>query len=151
MRVRHAAREDAAVWSAMRKALWPGADADELRAEAAAFFDGRDPLLNAVWFCEDAGLPVGMLELSLRPYADGCSSSPVPYVEGWYVVPEARKRGIGRALMQEAERWAAEQGFTEFASDALVDNATSECAHKALGFEEVERRIQFRKSLRRER
>jgi len=54
------------------------------------------------------------------------------------------------SILLEAERWAAEQGFTEFASDALVDNATSECAHKALGFEEVERRIQFRKSLRRE-
>jgi hypothetical protein len=37
-----------------------------------------------------------------------------------------------------------EQGFTEFASDALIDNATSGRAAS-----KVERRIQFRKVLRR--
>lgn len=62
MRVRLATREDAATWSAMRRALWPDADADALRAEAGAFFDAREPLLNAVWLCEDAGQPLGMLE-----------------------------------------------------------------------------------------
>jgi aminoglycoside 6'-N-acetyltransferase I len=147
-RVRHATAADADAWWMLRKALWPDEDALELRAEADAFFRGSD-LLRAVFICEDGqGRPLGMLELSLRPYADGCRSSPVPYVEGWYVAPDARGGGVGGALMRAAERWAAGQGFTELASDALVDNEQSERAHKALGFDEVERRIQFRKALR---
>jgi aminoglycoside 6'-N-acetyltransferase I len=88
-----------------------------------------------------------MIELSLRTFADGCRSMPVPYVEGWYVVPEARRRGIGRALVAAAERWARDLGHTEMASDALLGNLESERAHLALGFEEVERAIRFRKDL----
>jgi aminoglycoside 6'-N-acetyltransferase I len=88
-----------------------------------------------------SGEPLGMLELSLRSVAEGCRATPVPYVEGWYVVPEARRRGMGRELMMAAETWARERGYTEIASDALVDNFEPERAHLALGFEEVERAI----------
>ena len=35
----------------------------------------------------------------------------------------------------------------ELASDALIDNSTSERAHLALGFAEVERATHFRKDL----
>lgn len=90
-----------------------------------------------------------MLELSLRPYADGCDSSPVPFVEGWYVAPEARRMGVGAALVRATERWALDNGYSEMASDALLENTGSERAHKAVGFEEVERAIRFRKDLRR--
>jgi aminoglycoside 6'-N-acetyltransferase I len=90
-----------------------------------------------------------MLELSLRPYADGCDSSPVPFIEGWYVAEDARRGGIGGALVKAAEEWALDNGYTEIASDALLENIESERAHKALGFEEVERAIRFRKELKR--
>jgi aminoglycoside 6'-N-acetyltransferase I len=89
-----------------------------------------------------------MLELSLRSVAEGCRTTPVPYVEGWYVVPEARRGGMGRELMAAAETWAGERGYTEIASAALIDNLLSERAHRALGFLEVERTIHFRKDLR---
>jgi aminoglycoside 6'-N-acetyltransferase I len=96
---------------------------------------------------ENDGAIVGMLELSLRPYADGCESSPVPFIEAWYVGPEARRRGVGGSLVRAAEQWALENGYREMASDALLDNTESERAHKAVGFEEVERAIRFRKVL----
>ena len=85
--------------------------------------------------------------MSLRSIAEGCRTTPVPYVEGWYVMPEARRRGIGRELMGAAESWARERGDVEIASDALIDNLPSERAHRALGFVEVERAIHFRKDL----
>ena len=107
-------------------------------------------MMSAAFLAEnDAGTLVGMLELSLRPYADGCDSSPVPYVEGWYVAPKSRRQGVGAALVKAAEDWVIVQGYSEMASDALLENTISERAHKALGFAEVERAIRFRKDLTR--
>jgi aminoglycoside 6'-N-acetyltransferase I len=138
---------DLAAWCRLRIALWPDAPEGDLMREGEAHFRGEG-LLAAVLLCEDAsGNALGMIELSLRTFADGCRSMPVPYVEGWYVVPEARRRGIGRALVAAAERWARDLGHTEMASDALLGNLESERAHLALGFEEVERAIRFRKDL----
>jgi aminoglycoside 6'-N-acetyltransferase I len=132
----------------MRAALWPAEPEGDLVREAEAWLGGAGGL-QAVFLCEAAsGRPLGMIELSLRSYAEGCRSMPVPHVEGWYVVPEARRRGVGRALIAAAERWARDQGHTELASDAVLDNHGSERAHLALGFEEVERAIHFRKDLR---
>jgi aminoglycoside 6'-N-acetyltransferase I len=60
---------------------------------------------------------------------------------------DLRGTGVGRALMVAAEEWARAQGFTELASDALLDNSVSHAAHEALGFEVVEKIVVFRKSL----
>ncbi len=91
--------------------------------------------------------PVGFAELSLRPWAEGCSTSPVGYLEGWYVVPGARESGVGRALLSAGEAWAREQGCTEFASDAESANALGRAAHLASGFREVGVVRCFRKAL----
>jgi aminoglycoside 6'-N-acetyltransferase I len=88
-----------------------------------------------------------MLELELRSVAEGCDGSPVPYVEAWYVAPEMRRRGAGRALIEAAREWARERGYRELASDTELSNEVSARAHQALGFEEVERAIHFRLAL----
>jgi aminoglycoside 6'-N-acetyltransferase I len=149
LRVRLIGPGDLATWCRMRVALWPAEPEGDLIRDAEAHLQGAGAL-QAVFLCEAApGQPLGMIELSLRSYADGCRSMPVPYVEGWYVVPEARRGGVGRALMAAAERWARARGYTEIASDALLENRESERAHLALGFAEVERAIRFRKDLER--
>lgn len=152
MKIGLATNAHANAWFALRTALWPDEDAALLHADVAAYFDGTLPqtMLAAVLLAEAPdGAIIGMLELSLRPYADGCESSPVPYIEGWYVAEVHRGRGIGGALVRAAEDWAIARGYTEMASDALLDNVASERAHKALGFNEVERAIRFRKALTR--
>ncbi|HET6160801.1 MAG TPA: aminoglycoside 6'-N-acetyltransferase [Dongiaceae bacterium] len=149
--IRPATKADAEPWLAMRMAIWPDAKVDELRLEVARYFVAHgEPLIpHCVFVGEDHGKIVGMLELSLRPYADGCDSSPVPFIEAWYVTEDARRGGIGGALVKAAEQWALENGYTEMASDSLLENVDSERAHKAVGFEEVERAIRFRKALKR--
>ena len=82
-----------------------------------------------------------------RLMADGCASSPVPYIEGWYVDRDLRRLGVGRALVRAAEWHAQNAGFTEIASDCVLDNEISRLAHTSLGYEEVHRSIHFRKSL----
>ena len=76
-----------------------------------------------------------------------CSSSPVPFIEGWYVEPAWQRRGIGRALVEAAESRARGMGHTEIASDAELENADGIAAHRALGYEEVERTVAFRRAL----
>lgn len=49
---------------------------------------------------------IGFLELDYRKYAPGCTSSPVPFIEGWYVDPAHQGQGVGRALVGAAEAWA---------------------------------------------
>lgn len=145
--VREATKDDPTAWAAMRASLWPDADVDELKAEAIAHFESPT-MLERVFICDDAdGAPIGMLELSLRSHADGCTSSPVPYVEGWYVAADRRGIGVGRALMWTAEEWSRANGYREIASDCLLTNYASASAHHALGFEEVDRNITFRKAL----
>ena len=138
---------DTDAWAKMRAQLWPGADA-ELEREARDFSRGLlTPTLEVVFIAENAGERVGFLEISVRSFSDGCESMPVPHVEGWYVQPHARGSGIGRSLMQAAETWSRERGFTELASDTEIHNAASLRAHQRCGFEEVERLIKLRKSL----
>ncbi len=146
--IRPATRRDAAAWLRLRYALWPDASESEHRAEIARFFAGqaREPL--AVLLAEDgAGAVLGLAELSIRAGAEGCTSDRVAYLEGWFVVPEARRRGVGRALVAAAEQWGRDRGCTEFGSDTQPDNLVSAAAHRALGFSEVGSVRCFRKAL----
>ena len=108
------------------------------------------PEFPVAWLiAEDAsGAMIAFLEVGLRSHADGCDTRrAVGYVEGWFVREEHRRKGIGAALMRAAEDWARAHGCREMASDALIDNATSQTAHTALGFDVVDRCIRFRKTL----
>ena len=129
----------------MRQALWPGALSDHDFDTQRYFERGDDAWLTFV--AEEGGRLLGFLELDQRKYAPGCSSSPVPFIEGWYVDPHVRRRGIGRALVSAAENWARSAGFTEIASDSEVENDGSIAAHGALGFSEIERVVCFRRAL----
>jgi aminoglycoside 6'-N-acetyltransferase I len=137
--IRAASPADADAWLRMRNDLWPDHGSKWHAAEIAAFFAGtlREPLAVVI-AAGDRGEAIGFAELNIRPYAEGCLTGRVAYLEGWYVEPHARRCGVGMALIRAAESWARAQGCTEFASDALVDNAVSAEAHKAAGFTEVE-------------
>lgn len=146
--VRHVTPPDAPAWLDLRRALWPHASQADHARDVADFLEGRARMPLAVLLAQDgAGIAVGFAELSIRPYAEGCHSDRVAYLEGWYVIPEARRHGIGRSLIAAAEEWARAKGCTEFASDAELENYGSATAHEALGFAEVVRIRCFRKDL----
>jgi aminoglycoside 6'-N-acetyltransferase I len=147
--IRSAEPEDEAEWLAMRQALWPEMSSEGHADEIARYFSGqlRIPLEVLLAFEEESGGAIGFAELSIRSWAAGCHSERVAYLEGWYVVPKARRRGVGRTLVTAAEAWAREQGCVEFGSDALLDNHVSFAAHMALGFLETARIRCFRKVL----
>ena len=131
--------EDASSWLAMRLALWPDGSETEHREEVERFLTGNaGGRPAAVIVAEDpSGRAVGFVELAIRPYAEGCVSDRVAYLEGWFVETDSRRNGVGRALVAASEDWGRAQGCTEFASDADPDNETSIRAHRALEFSDA--------------
>jgi aminoglycoside 6'-N-acetyltransferase I len=89
----------------------------------------------------------GFLEAGTRKYAEGCETSPVGYIEGWYVDEDLRQQGIGIRLVKTAEEWARYQGLTEMASDTWLENEVSIRTHLKLGYKEAERLVHFMKKL----
>lgn len=136
VRVRPMRADELPAVEAMMRALWPG---------AGDYDFGNEHVL--VWQRADRTLG-GFISFSLRPWAEGCESTPVPYVEGWWVAEDLRRTGVGRALMTAVESWCRERGYTELGSDVELANDISHRAHAALGFEPVERVQFYRKRLR---
>jgi len=148
MRIEPCTRELLEDWIVLRLALWPDTPKAEHRREAEALIASG----QAVAFLAHAsGQPAaGFAEATLRrDYVNGCTTSPVAFLEGIYVRPGHRRRGIARLLCQAVADWATEQGCTEFASDTELHNTDSQRMHRALGFEETERVVYFRKLLAR--
>lgn len=131
----------------LRRALWPEGEGDDHERELIAYFDGRAAEPLEILVAEEDGRLVGFCDLSIRAYAEDCKTQNVGYLEGWYVAPEVRGRGVGRALVAAGEDWARAQGCKEFASDAEADNRVSIDAHLALGFEDCGLIRCFRKDL----
>lgn len=156
-RIRRATAADVPALSLLRHALWPEGSVEEHASELAGVLAAGG---SAVFVAEALGPEalgpeplgpeprlVGWAEVRLRSHADGCQTSPVGYLEGWYVEPEWRRKGVGAALVAAFEKWALEHGCSEVASDTWLDNAASEAAHLRLGFEVSDRVITFRKAL----
>ena len=145
MKVRRYRDGDWSEWLRMAHALFHGTTDEDQARDMIALLKRDDA---AVFVAERPdGTVCGYVEAGSRSVADGCSTSPVGYIEAWYVDPDVRREGYGRALLAAAEAWAVEQGYREMASDALLDNDVSHEAHRRSGYEEVDRVITYRKTL----
>jgi len=145
--IRRASPGDHAGWLDLRRALWPDLSDALQREEMAAWLARPDGVVLIAAEATAGKRVVGFAEVGTRSVADGCESSPVAYLEGWYVDSGMRRRGIGAALVQAAEDWARGRGFRELASDAELANTLSQQAHGALGFKEVGRSVLYVKAL----
>jgi aminoglycoside 6'-N-acetyltransferase I len=130
MLVRPVEPTDIDTWVALRIALWPDA-VDDARGEAESYLhtgeiEGRAH--GCVLAETGDGSIVGFAEVS------DCGDARC-HLEGWYVVPAERRRGVGRALIEACERWALARGASRFTSDTDDDYPDSPAAHAACGFE----------------
>jgi aminoglycoside 6'-N-acetyltransferase I len=150
MIIRVVQASDASEWLRMRLALWPDSTPEKEASEIAHFLATPPrpvlPTLHAAFVCStsDSGL-CGLVEVSIHQTAPGCTSDRIGYLEAWYVDPEWRGHGVGRALVEQAEAWARAHDCEEMASDTTPSYPISPVAHAALGYQEVER--YFRKDL----
>jgi len=143
--VRVADPEDRAEWLRMRLLLWPECLPEQHNDEMTASLARPDSAVIVA--ARPTGGLCGFLEAAIWPYAEGCETHSVGYIEGWYVDADMRQQGVGRQLVQVAESWARSRGCREMASDTEVENAESQRSHAAVGFQETSRLVHFRKRL----
>ncbi len=138
---------DHVAWCTLRSQLWPHVRYDDHVLETQRLLSDKLTYSAFIAF-SSANLPVGFAEAAVRSdYVNGCHTSPVLFLEGIYVIPTARRAGVATALCAAIAEWGAARGLTEFASDTGVDNLYAQALHRALGFEETERVVFFRKRL----
>ncbi|AXC27181.1 aminoglycoside 6'-N-acetyltransferase [Acetobacter sp. JWB] len=145
---RRATLADVPVYARLRRELWNDdtlADHEQQIIDLLQKPETQSLILLA--FSTNAAC-CGFAEASMRyDYVNGCTSSPVAFLEGIYVVPAERQRGVARGLVEQITHWARQNGCTELASDAELTNTDSLAMHRALGFDETERVIFFSKGL----
>ena len=144
--VRQIEEHDLQEWFRLRRKLWDATSDEDHKAEMLDILDHSDTQLVVVADSGNGRLG-GFLEASIRPFVEDCESENVGYLEGWFVDPEFRRRGLGRALVAAAESWARSRGATEMASDAEIGNEPSLSAHLRLGYEETSRLVHLKKEL----
>jgi aminoglycoside 6'-N-acetyltransferase I len=101
MSVRQYCTADESEWLRMRLELWPDLSAEAHRDEMSGWLARTDAVVLVA--SRPGGGLAGFAEVGSRSLADGCSTSPVAYLEGWFVDHDARRQGIGRALVAAAE------------------------------------------------
>jgi len=137
--------EEAEKLAELVKIVWPEHGLNELTEIITGYMASEDSAVFAE--CVN-GEYAGVALCTLRhDYVEGCETSPVGYLEGVSVREEYRHLGIAGKLVAECEGWAREKGCTEFASDCKLTNAASLRFHLAIGFQEENRIICFRKML----
>ena len=143
MEIRPIDKGDIEAWVEMRLLLWPRSERTELMTEVAPWARGR----TGVFVADTGDGLVGFAEVSMHERAPGCTTSPVGYLEGWWVDSDHRRIGIGRILLEAAEGWARDHGAVGFASDAHSENDVSRSAHAATGFSERKAVVRFHKTI----
>lgn len=135
-------------WARLRIALWDWDTVEDHRKQAEELYCAGDPDRIAL-VAIDEGRMLGFAEATIRrDYVEGCDTSGVAFLEGIYIIPEARNAGVARALANKVGDWGKSKGCTEYASNALLDNIDSHNFHAAIGFAETERVVFFRKELK---
>lgn len=136
---------DSAVLAKLAVLMWNEHTVSELESEFSELILKDDA---ACFIKYDGDKPVGFAQCGLRyDYVEGTESSPVGYLEGVFVLEGYRHKGFAKELVSECEKWAREKRCTEFASDCELSNEDSLRFHTAIGFEEANRIICFKKTL----
>ena len=136
----------AADWAALRRlrlralADAPGAFASTLEAELAFPDDvwrqraGDDPAA-ATFIASEAGDDIGLARIFAEPDPHGRTHLVSMWVDGGH-----RRRGVARALIDRAVRWAAERHAHEVILWVADENATARRLYEQVGFRPTGRR-----------
>lgn len=143
--IKKAKKKDSKILAKMAVKIWEDNNIADFVKEFEDFAD--DPNMHSfIKYVDDK--PVGFANVSIRyDYVEGCETSPVGYLEGIFVEDEYRKNNYARDLVKACETWVKDKRIKEFASDCTLTNKDSLAFHLAIGFEEVNRIICFKKEL----
>ena len=122
-------------WLKMRCMLWNYHIKFTLRTEMKDIYKRFQKGERMIYLARLNEIYAGFIELSLRESVPGCTTSPVGFIEGWFVKEEYRGNGVGRCLTEQGELWAKSKGCTEMASDTRSSFfPLSPAAHNTIGY-----------------
>ena len=132
--------ENVRAWAKLCNELWTHNSIDEM---LEAFNNGE---YKNEYLYRINDLYVAFLSLSIRnDYVEGkTDSAPVGYLEGIYVKPEYRKKGIAKKLVTFAKEWSAKRGCSMLGSDCELSNEDSRLFHNKIGFVEAKINVHFK-------
>jgi len=105
--------------------------------EISAWFSGVLGQQNAqIWLAEESGEPVGYVSVSSqeRPESPFCRARRFFEIDHISVRPDKQQSGVGRQLMQQILKTAAEQGITDVELSCWCFNEGAQGAFGRLGF-----------------
>lgn len=129
----------------MRNRLYTDTD-DVFHKEEMALITSSD-IFTCFIAENDAGQAIGFIELSLRNIVDGVIGGPVGYIEGIYLDPEYRNKGVGQALISGAMDWFRNKGCQQVATDTEIDNHSAQAYFEKLGFQRKWTIVQYLKDI----
>ncbi len=141
---RLATLDDFDTWCRFRDELYGDLQPEYIETEIKRIISAPDLCSYLVFLEKDKTEPVGMIELSFRNIVEGCTSSPVAYIDGLYLNEKYRGQGLGKEMLVFIKKWARESGCTELAVDTELENGRAQQFYLREGFEETFRVVQFR-------
>ncbi len=143
--IRKATSGDARTVAGLAIKMWKSHTIEELTEEFSDYIS-QGNCVAVLAMLDDCA--IGFAQCGLRhDYVEGTDTSPVGYLEGIFVEEDYRKNGLAEDMLDACQKWAKEQGCTEFASDCELVNEDSLKFHLKMGFEEANRIICFKKKL----
>ena len=104
-------------------------DLSGARAFLAARLDGGDAV---VFFAQEAGDTLGFT--LLYPVFSSLAMGPALILNDLFVVPKARGKGVGRALLDRAAQYGRETGAHAIELATATSNRTAQRLYESLGY-----------------
>jgi len=93
---------------------------------------------ESIFLAEREGVVAGILRCVEAIGSPLLDPARYAYISSVYVRPEARRRGVLRALLRAADKWSRERGLDQMRLHNVAGSASAEGAWTALGFEIIE-------------
>jgi len=144
--IHQASMDDLNSVSEMALMLWPeGNTISSLKEEISIIMADEK---SVIFLARKNNVNVGFAHCQVRhDYVEGTNTSPVGYLEGFFVQEKHRSYGIGTKLIHACEEWLREKEILEIASDTEIINSASIRFHLHNGFSEVNRIVCFSKRI----
>lgn len=146
MKIRAANITDKPAWLALRRRLRPALRDQQHERDWLQMLEQRGQ--RATLLCVDGhGASLGMIEVSRRIQMEELGSGPVAYVDALHVEPGQERESAAQDLVDAAADWGQARGCRVLAADTSLDNQWEQKLRLALGFEEVARKVIYRRAL----
>lgn len=146
MNIRAATVVDKPVWLALRRRLRPTLGDRQHERDWTQMIEQRGRRTTLLCVDGQGGL-LGMIEVSLREGTEEFGPGPVVWVDAFHVEQGEERQAAARRLADAAAGWAQARGCRALASDTTPDNQWEQKLLQELGFEEVARKVIYRKML----